>query len=138
MQIYIARGNQRSGPFNLSQVQAHLDAGTILPTDWAWHQGLKRWCEVSQLEGIKFSGRHMLPVLAASRERESMGPSRVWQPSGELVILVLLSIFVPLIGVIIGLLRLSKRGRRGEALLLLGISFSLMALYTVLLFFMVV
>lgn len=140
MQVYISRGVQRFGPFNLSEVQARLDAGQILPTDLAWHEGLGGWREVWRIEGISFSKGCVPPAAAGTPARPAASPSQTVKSSGqgELVVLIALSIFVPLVGVAIGIVRLTHPDRRAGGLILLAISTALMGFYAVLLFLLVV
>ena len=49
MQIFIARGEDSSGPFTLEQVQDCLAQGTLLPEDLAYHEGLEGWIPLSEL-----------------------------------------------------------------------------------------
>lgn len=51
--IYIGKNNQRLGPYELRYVQAEVDAGRIVSTDLAWHEGASNWFPVAQLSGIR-------------------------------------------------------------------------------------
>ena len=49
MQIHINRNGQQFGPYSTEELQAYLQQGTIAVTDWAWHEGLANWVQISQL-----------------------------------------------------------------------------------------
>jgi outer membrane protein assembly factor BamB len=49
MKIFIARGEEKSGPFTLDQVREHLEQGVLLPDDLAFHDGLDDWLPLSEL-----------------------------------------------------------------------------------------
>ena len=51
MQIHISRGEDRSGPFTMEQVQDYLAQGVLLPGDLAWHEGLEGWIPLEELTG---------------------------------------------------------------------------------------
>ena len=40
MEIHLNRDGQQLGPFTMEQIQQHLAAGSVVPTDLAWHEGL--------------------------------------------------------------------------------------------------
>ena len=50
MQIHVSKDGQQLGPFTWEQVQEQLAAGTIVPTDYAWHEGLEEWSALSELQ----------------------------------------------------------------------------------------
>ena len=50
MQIHVSKDGQQLGPFTWEQVQEQLAAGTIVPTDYAWHEGLEEWAALSELK----------------------------------------------------------------------------------------
>ena len=53
MQIFIARNNERHGPYSLDDIQAYLASGHLNDNDLAWHQGIQDWIPVNQIPGIK-------------------------------------------------------------------------------------
>jgi len=61
MEIHISRNGQRFGPYSLPEVQAGLDAGNIVETDLAWHDGAPDWVPVSQVAGLSIPVRHPSP-----------------------------------------------------------------------------
>ena len=50
MQIHVSKDGQQLGPFTWEQVQEQLAAGKIVPTDYAWHEGLEEWAALSELK----------------------------------------------------------------------------------------
>ena len=49
MKYTVNRGSQEIGKFELSDIQALMNAGVILPTDYFWFQGMSEWKPVSSL-----------------------------------------------------------------------------------------
>ncbi|MBO66584.1 MAG: hypothetical protein CL509_09990, partial [Actinobacteria bacterium] len=49
MQIFICRGDERSGPFSKQQVENFMAQGVLLPDDLAWHEGLEGWIPLEEL-----------------------------------------------------------------------------------------
>jgi hypothetical protein len=52
MTIYVARNDQRFGPYTLPETQNLLTAGTLRATDLAWYEGLPAWIPLHQLPGL--------------------------------------------------------------------------------------
>ena len=52
MQIYINRDGQQFGPFTIEQVNEGLAAGQLLPTDFAFFEGLPQWTPLNQIQGV--------------------------------------------------------------------------------------
>ncbi|TAE25437.1 MAG: DUF4339 domain-containing protein [Candidatus Kapaibacterium sp.] len=52
MNIYIAQNEQQTGPFTLEDANKKIAAGTVQPTDLAWHEGLVEWQALSTINGI--------------------------------------------------------------------------------------
>jgi hypothetical protein len=55
MNLHIARGDQKFGPYSLAKAQGLLDAGTIKATDLAWHKSLPGWVPLCQIDGLTFA-----------------------------------------------------------------------------------
>ena len=49
MKYTVNRGSQEIGKFELADIQALMNAGVILPTDYFWFQGMSEWKPVSTL-----------------------------------------------------------------------------------------
>jgi hypothetical protein len=49
MKYTVNRGSQEIGKFVLADIQALMNAGVILPTDYFWFQGMSEWKPVSSL-----------------------------------------------------------------------------------------
>lgn len=142
MEIFISRNGQQFGPYTLGEVQADLNAGNVVETDLAWHEGASEWVKVSQIDGLNVPKKRVPPPpppppLSASPPRPPLNVVNVPQQPynvGEMVIVGLVSLFVPLVGLIVGGIRASKPERRNEGLILLGISVFLVLFYMVVLF----
>ena len=52
MTLYVARNDQRLGPYNLPEAQNLLNAGTLRATDLAWYEGLAGWIPLHQAPGL--------------------------------------------------------------------------------------
>jgi len=123
VEIYISRAGERFGPYSLSEVQGYLDNGSIVPTDLAWHQGTTDWVPLSQIDELTIAKPRVPPPPPTS------GSS----PQTELVLIILLTLVIPLVGIIVGSIRVSQPERRNEGLVLLGISVFLVIVYASLL-----
>jgi hypothetical protein len=40
------------GPYTVEQINEYLSQGTLLPTDYAWHEGLPDWVPVTEISGV--------------------------------------------------------------------------------------
>ena len=49
MEIIVKRGEEQFGPFSPDQLKEHLKDGTVMPEDWAWHDGLADWVPAQTL-----------------------------------------------------------------------------------------
>jgi hypothetical protein len=134
MEIYFSRSGERYGPFSIAEVQADIDAGNILATDLAWHAGAEDWSEVWQIEGITVPKRRVPPppppVIRAAYYPSAPGKS---SSGGEMGLLVILTLLIPLAGLIIGIIRISDPAKRNEGGILLALSIGLMIFYVILL-----
>ena len=83
MQIYIARGDQKLGPFPEQEVRAKLQTGEFSPGDLAWAEGSPNWVSLSSLLGTDAPLPPRLPTAAP------IGPS---QTSGLAVTSLVLGI----------------------------------------------
>src|SRR4051794_3870647 len=100
MEIYISRDRQRFGPYALSDVQADLDTGNVVGTDLAWHQSASGWIPVSQISGLIIPRRRVPPPPPASYASTPQKSSS----GGELGLIIILSLLIPLIGLVVGII----------------------------------
>jgi len=56
MQIYIARNDERIGPFSLEEVNRQLAAGLLDPANQAWHEGSPGWKPLASIVGVLVPG----------------------------------------------------------------------------------
>jgi len=49
MQIHVNCNGQQCGPYTPEQLAGYLQQGAISTNDWAWHEGLADWVQISQL-----------------------------------------------------------------------------------------
>lgn len=52
MKIHIDRNGERFGPYSIEEINAYLAAGTLLPSDLAWKDGMTDWLPVHQISGV--------------------------------------------------------------------------------------
>jgi hypothetical protein len=52
MQIHVARDGKELGVYSLEEVNRQLAAGTLRPTDQAWHEGAAGWAALSTVPGV--------------------------------------------------------------------------------------
>lgn len=52
MQVTLNRDGQQMGPYTVEQINEYLAEGTLLPTDYAWHEGLPDWVPVTEISGV--------------------------------------------------------------------------------------
>lgn len=132
MEIYITRNGERYGPYTLAEVQTDIDAGNILPTDLAWHNGATDWHEVWQLEGVNVPKRRVPPPPPPrTAYYPNMPPKPPSVGGGEMVIFILLSVLLPIAGLIIGIVWMSKPEKRSEGGILLLVALVLMIIYAI-------
>jgi hypothetical protein len=51
MQYFVKRGEERFGPYSLSDLQSYVQSGNVLPDDLAQSEGMDAWVPVSQVLG---------------------------------------------------------------------------------------
>ena len=74
---FVSRKSKLLGPFPLSELKAQLRAGTVLPTDTAWTQGMLKWLPVPQVAGGAVLTMPSTVVLPAPRpQRTPPAPAR--------------------------------------------------------------
>jgi hypothetical protein len=129
MEIYISRSGERYGPFSLAEVQADIDAGNIQPTDLAWHDGVTDWAEVWQLDGITLPKRRVPPPPPPARAAYYPTMPQKSSSGGDMALLILLTLLLPIVGFIIGIIRISNPERRSEGGILLALSIGLTIFY---------
>ena len=82
VQIHISRNNQQMGPYTYEEVQSHLAQGSLLPTDYAWHEGLKNWTQLSEISPQK-ANKSSLVLLAYISAVGMLLGSVVWVYKGS-------------------------------------------------------
>jgi len=73
MKYTVNRGSQEIGKFELADIQALMNAGVILPTDYFWFQGMSEWKPVSSLFAAQPSAvpQVVVPPLPAAQHAHS-------------------------------------------------------------------
>ena len=52
MNIHITRDGQKYGPYGLEETRDLLQAGQLLASDLAWHDGLEEWTTLGELLAV--------------------------------------------------------------------------------------
>lgn len=63
MEIYLKRYGQRFGPFSLAEINRQIAAGSINPSEQAWHENAAGWKPLFTIAGV------ILPGAASATER---------------------------------------------------------------------
>ncbi len=69
MQYFVKRGEQRFGPYSLSDLQRYVQSGNVLSDDLAQSEGMNDWVSVSQIMGnipaasVTAAGAAVAPAL---------------------------------------------------------------------------
>ena len=82
VQIHISRNNQQMGPYTYEEVQSHLAQGSLLPTDFAWHDGLENWTQLSAISPQE-ANKSSLVLLAYISAVGMLLGSVVWVYKGS-------------------------------------------------------
>jgi hypothetical protein len=92
MTLYIAKNDQKLGPYTIAEAQSLVTVGTIQATDWAWYEGLADWIPLNQVPGFAVTAAPAAPVPVAVAEApapRAKRPVLVW------VLSILFFIFTP-------------------------------------------
>jgi len=81
MEIIVKRGEEQFGPFSLDQLKGHLESGTVMPEDWAWHDGLDDWVPAQSL--VELSSGGSMPELISSSSAKSTSSSTLPKAGGR-------------------------------------------------------
>ena len=68
MQYFVKRGDQRFGPYSLSDLQHYVQSGNIFPDDLTQSEGMTDWVSVSQVLGD-------IPAMPISSDRNAEVPA---------------------------------------------------------------
>ena len=53
MNIFVSRDGQTFGPYSLEQAKQYLDAGQLLPSDFAVVEGQAEWKSLTEILGVQ-------------------------------------------------------------------------------------
>ena len=76
MQVFIARGEESSGPYTMDQVRAYLAEGLLRPDDLAYHDGLEGWTPLSEVVGEAPTDAFVEPQPADAPAKPAAAPQR--------------------------------------------------------------
>ena len=76
MQVFIARGEESSGPYTMDQVRAYLAEGLLRPDDLAYHDGLEGWTPLSEVVDEAPTDAFVEPQPADASAKPAAAPQR--------------------------------------------------------------
>jgi hypothetical protein len=75
MLIHVARDGRELGQFNIEELQERITEHSILPTDYAWVEGMESWQLIHQVFKIEWPRRQAdAPVVPAHATSGSAKP----------------------------------------------------------------
>lgn len=77
---HLQRDGQQFGPYGLADLQAYVAQGAVLPTDFAWTEGMTEWVTVEQVLASHIAPIAVAPASAAPVESQP----RYYTPSGKI------------------------------------------------------
>lgn len=128
---YYRVGGKQRGPVTESQLRSMAEDGSLRPEDHVWQEGMPDWVEASSLSWL-FSDAKPAgppPFRSDDEEEEDYRPRRrrrkksdAWG-AGEMTLFIILTVFIPLVGIIVGAIDLGSGGsrRRSQGGILLGL-----------------
>lgn len=124
---FIMENGQKVGPITGSQVEQMVTAGRVRSNTMVWREGLAQWFPaggVSDLPGRAALATASPPPLptAYSGSGSAVGDEQPYS-GGAMAGLVIATVFIPLVGLIMGPMAMGKPSRKsqGVALLIVGI-----------------
>jgi GYF domain 2 len=82
MEYFVKRGEQRFGPYSLSELQQYVQSGNLVVDDLAQSEGMTDWVPVSQVLGnipaLPMSGGGVAAVIAAEPQLVPLPPNLHW------------------------------------------------------------
>ena len=137
MQIYVAKNNEKTGPFTIEQITANIQAGLFKTDDLCWHEDIPNWMPISSLFAPTQSEPALPPPLDTEQKIDqfvSGGKSggKKWGV-GELVAFYILTLLIPLAGLLLGILGIvsSNPKKKKQGGVLFGVSVFLIIFYIV-------
>lgn len=82
MEYFVKRGEERFGPYGLSDLQKYVQSGNLAVEDLAQSEGMTEWVPVSQILGnipaLAIGGGGSAPVVAAEPQLVPLPPNLHW------------------------------------------------------------
>ena len=78
--IYISKGEQDHGPFNLAELIERISKGEFAASDLSWHQGVSNWMALEQLPEWP-TIQEKLEQVKKSSGKSSIGPATKDKPA---------------------------------------------------------
>jgi len=82
MQIHINRNGQQFGPYSVEELRVLLQQGRVSVNDWAWHEGVASWVQISQLDLSIQGAQDVLATENVPQTEEISQQDKVTQASG--------------------------------------------------------
>ncbi|MGD0568493.1 MAG: DUF4339 domain-containing protein [Candidatus Sulfotelmatobacter sp.] len=82
MEYFVKRGDQRFGPYSLSDLQQYVQSGNVTLEDWTQSEGMADWVPVSHVLGnipaIALAGRGTAVAVAPETQLVPLPPNLHW------------------------------------------------------------
>jgi hypothetical protein len=82
MEYFVKRGEQRFGPYSLSELQSYVQSGNVLSDDLAQSEGMNDWVSVSEVLGnipaLERTGNGIATVIAPEPQLVPLPPNLHW------------------------------------------------------------
>ncbi len=130
MEIFISRDGQQFGPYTLSEVQTDLNTGNIVAGDLAWHEGAADWVEISEIAGLVVPRKRLPPPPPPGRLPPTGGTLKLTNVQ-EVVAIAVISLLIPLVGLVVGGIWMAKPERYNDGMTVLGIAILFTLFYMV-------
>jgi hypothetical protein len=130
---FIMENNLKVGPITSTQVEQMVTAGRIRSDTMVWREGLPQWYPaggVSDLPGRAALAIAVPPPPPVSYTTVVAADDAAWG-GGAMTGLVIATLFIPLVGLIIGPMNMNKAARKGQGLALLIVGIVMVLVYVV-------
>lgn len=126
-EYFLYLNNEQSGPFTIAQLQHMWRVGQITAKTLYWQQGFDEWIPLSTIADSLEPPRQTRSISYADLSWARSSSASDNPPSFGVV--VLCTVFLPIVGLVAGIIWLCEPRHRGSGGAILAISFVLMFIY---------